>query len=138
MRSWDYNASFPQYQIAVYDRDTGRTYTRSSRYGSAFRPTLSPDGRWLVYGSRFEDQTGLRLRDLESGAERWLVYPVQRDDLESIADRDALPGMSFTPDSRELVASWGGRIWRVPVAGGDPVAVPFRVREEIAMGPEVR
>ncbi len=136
--SWEYNAAFPQYQLAVYDRETGETYTRTSRYGSAFRPTVSPDGRWLVYGSRHEDQTGLRIRDLETGDERWLRYPVQRDDKESIADRDVLPGMDFTPDSREVLASYGGRIWRLPIDGGDPVEVPFRVREEFAMGPEVQ
>ena len=114
-RLWQYNAIFPQYQLAVYDRDTGERYTRSSRYGSAFRPTVSPDGRWLVYGTRHEHQTGLRLRDLDTGEERWLAYPVQRDDQESVASSDVLPGMSFTPDSSELVASYGGKIWRVPI-----------------------
>lgn len=135
--SWQYNASFPQYQLAVYDRETGRTYARSARYGSAFRPTLSPDGRWLAYGTRHEDKTGLRLRDLRTGEERWLAYPVQRDDQESIADRDVYPGMSFTPDSKELVASFGGKIWRIPIDGGAPIPVPFRVRGDLAVGPNL-
>lgn len=136
--SWDYNAAFPQYQLALYDRETGEVYNRTSRYGSAFRPTVSPDGRWLVYGSRHEDQTGLRIRDLDSGDERWLAYPVQRDDKESIADRDVLPGMDFTPDSREVLASYDGKIWRLPVDGGDAVEIPFRVNEEFVIGPEVK
>jgi len=136
--SWNYNAALPQYQLAVYDRDTGETFTRTSRYGSAFRPTISPDGHWLVYGSRHEDRTGLRIRDLGTGDERWLAYPVQRDEQESIADRDVLPGMDFTPDSREVVASYGGRIWRIPVDGSDPIPVPFHVDETFVMGPEVR
>ena len=137
-RLWQYNAIFPQYQLAVYDRETGEQYVRTSRYGSALRPTLSPDGAWLVYGTRHEDQTGLRLRELASGDERWLAYPVQRDDQESVAGADTLPGMSFTPDSSELVVSYGGRIWRVPVAeGAEPIAVPFRVRTELEIGPEL-
>ena len=136
--SWDYNAALPQYQLAVYDRETGEVYDRTSRYGSAFRPTVSPDGRWLVYGSRHEDQTGLRIRDLDSGDERWLAYPVQRDDKESIADRDVLPGMDFTPDSREVVASYGGKIWRLPVDERDPIEVPFRVNEDFVIGPQVK
>ena len=137
-RLWQYNAIFPQYQLAVYDRETGEQYVRTSRYGSALRPTLSPDGAWLVYGTRHEDRTGLRLRELASGDERWLAYPVQRDDQESVAGADTLPGMSFTPDSSEVVVSYGGRIWRVPLAEGDePTPVPFRVRTELEIGPEL-
>lgn len=134
---WQYNAIFPQYQLAVYDRETGETYTRTSRYGSAFRPTLSPDGRWLVYGTRFEAETGLRLRDLTTGEERWLAYPVQRDDQESIASRDVLPGMSFTPDGAEVVVSYGGKIWRLPVDGGEAIPVPFTVNVDLEVGPKL-
>lgn len=135
--TWEYNSPGADYQLWVYDRDTGESSSRSGRYGGAFRPTLSPDGRWLVYGSRHVSETGLRLRDLESGDERWLAFPVQRDDQESRAGRDAYPGMSFTPDSREVVAFWGGRIWRVPVDGSAPSEIPFRVEASIPMGPEV-
>ena len=135
--AWQYNAIFPQYQLGVYDRDTGRSYTRTSRLGSAFRPTISPDGKWLVYGTRHETETGLRIRDLATGEERWLAYPVQRDDQESIATRDVLPGMDFTPDSSEVVVSYGGKIWRVPIDGSDPIAVPFSVDVELEIGPEV-
>jgi Tol biopolymer transport system component len=77
---WSYNAILPQYQIAVYDREAGTRTTMSSRYGSAFRPALSPDGKWLTYGSRYDAETGLVLRDLASGEERWLAYAIQRDD----------------------------------------------------------
>lgn len=135
--SWQYNAPLPQYQLYVYDRQNGQDYARSFRYGSAFRPTISPDGRWLVYGSRIEDKTGLRVRNLDSGDERWLVMEAQRDDQESIADRDVLPGMSFTPDSKELVASFGGKLWRVPVASGNPIPVPFQIDVDVEIGPKL-
>ena len=134
---WEYNSGMRQYQLAIYDRETGESTTRSFRYGGAFRPVLSPDGRWLVYGSRHVAETGLRIRDLDSGDERWLAFPVQRDDQESRATRDAYPGMSFTPDSREVIAYWGGGIWRVPVDGSEPTPIPFRVDVEMAIGPEV-
>ena len=134
---WQYNAQFPQYQLAVYDRETGLSHVRSNRYGSGIRPTLSPDGKWLVYGTRHEEHTGLVLRNLDTGAERWLAYPVQRDDQESRASRDALPGMSFTPDSEHLIASYGGKIWSIPVNGGDAREIPFRVRFDLEAGPPV-
>ena len=134
---WTYNAQFPQYQLAVYDRETGENYTRTSRYGSGVRPTPSPDGRWLVYGTRHDFHTGLRIRDLESGDERWLAYPVQHDDQESRATLDVLPGMSFTPDSRQLVASYGGKIWKLDVIDGGAEEIPFRVQYDLALGPLV-
>ncbi len=135
---WQYNATFPQYQLAAYDRETGRRTTMSRRYGSGIRPALSPDGKWLVYGSRHDTETGLRIRDLQTGEERWLAYPVQRDDQESRAPLDALPGFAFTPDSRAIVVSYGGEIWRVPVDGGTPAKIPFTADVELEMGPEVR
>lgn len=135
---WQYNAIFPQYQLAVYDRETGKRTVMTARYGSGLRPTLSPDGRWLVYGSRHDAETGLRIRDLQTGAERWLVYPVQRDDQESRAPLDVLPGFSFTPDSRAIIVSYGGEIWRVPVDDGAPTRIPFTVDVELELGPELR
>ncbi|HUH12158.1 MAG TPA: amidohydrolase family protein [Longimicrobiales bacterium] len=135
--TWQYNSPMGEYQLAVYDRETGELDRRSFRYGGAFRPTLSPDGRWLVYGTRHVGQTALRVRDLRSGAEHWLAFPVQRDDQESQATRDAYPGMSFTPDSRELVATWGGKLWRVPVEGGSAREIPFQVDVALPLGPVV-
>ncbi len=135
--SWNYNASMPQYQLATYDRQTGNIATQTSRYGSGFRATLSDDGKYLVYGTRNDEHTGLVIRELKTGDERWLAYPVQHDDQESRASRDVLPGMSFTPDSKFLVTSYGGKIWKVPVDGGDAVEIPFRVANTIDMGPEL-
>ncbi len=136
--AWNYNAQLPQYQIGTYDRENGQNSVITSRYGSAFTPTLSPDGKWLVYGSRYEDQTGLVLRNLASGDEKWLAYPVQRDEQESIAPLGVLPAMSFTPDSKELVASYGGKLYRIPVAGGDAIEIPLDVDVELEMGPRVK
>src|ERR1044071_1680546 len=110
----------------------------TSRYGSAFRPALSPDGKWLVYGTRWHSETGLRIRDLGSGEERWLAYPVQRDEQESRATLDVLPGYSFTPDSRSIVVSYGGEIWRVPVDGSAAAKIPMSVPVRLDIGPEVK
>lgn len=134
----EYNVDFPTYQLRVYDRDTGESTVMTSRYGSAIRPTLSPDGRWLVYGTRHEGLTGLRIREMDTGEERWLAYPVQRDDIESVAPMDALPGFAFTPDSEQVVASYGGGIWRIAVDGSGQEEVPFEADVDIPLGPEVR
>ena len=135
--AWNYNAQMPQYQLAVYDRDNGEVEVKTARYGSAFTPVLSPNGNFLVYGSRYNDQTGLILRDLKTGDEKWLAYPVQRDEQESIAPMGVLPAMSFTPDSKEVVASYGGKFYRIPVAGGNAINIPFQMETELLLGARV-
>ena len=137
MNAWNYNAQLPQYQLAVYDRETGETEVKTARYGSAFTPVLSPDGKWLVYGSRHNDQTGLIIRDLKSGDEKWFAYPVQRDEQESIAPLGVLPAMSFTPDSKNLIASYGGKFHSIPAAGGNAINIPFEMETEFLLGPSV-
>ena len=135
---WQYNAIFPQYQLGRYDRQTGKSTTMTSRYGSAIRPAVSPDGKWLVYGTRYDHQTGFRIRDLASGDERWLAYPVQRDDQEARSTLDVLPGYSFTPDGSAIVTTYGGKIWRVPVDGSAATEIPFTANISLELGPEVR
>ena len=134
---WTYDALFPEYQLVRYDRDTGRRTRLSSRYGSAFRPALSPDGSLLVYGTRHEDVTGLRVRELATGEERWLRVPVQRDDMESRATLDILPGYAFTPDGSALITFWGGGLWHLPVDDSPATEIPFRVDVTLHAGPRL-
>ncbi|HTI03814.1 MAG TPA: amidohydrolase family protein [Gemmatimonadales bacterium] len=133
-----YNLTFPEWEIAIQDRQTGRVYNQTDLYGGAMRPVLSPDGKWLVYVTRYDAETGIRLRNLQTGDERWLVYPVQRDDQESRFTRDLYPGSSFTPDSKALIVSYGGKIWRVEVPSGTATAIPFTAHVQQSLGPLVR
>lgn len=135
--AWNYNAQLPQYQIGTYNMENGDLSTITSRYGSAFTPTLSGDGKWLVYGSRFEDKTGLILRNLIDGNEEWLAYPVQRDEQESIAALGVLPAMTFTPDHKNLIASYGGKIYNINVASKQAKNIPFSVSLELEFGPQL-
>ena len=135
--AWNYNAMMPQYELGVYDRENAKLNTISSRYGSGFTPVLSKDGKWLVYGSRYEDKTGLVIRDLKTGDEKWLAYPVQRDEQESIAPMGVLPAMSFTPDSKSLIASYGGKFYRIPIDGSRITEIPFSADVELELGPKL-
>jgi len=127
-----------EYQLAVYDRQTGEIYPGSNAQGAGLRPVLSPDGRWLVYATRFHENTGLRLRDLRSGEETWLLYPGQFD-VQSAqhASWDLMPGSSFTPDSKFLVTTLQGKIWKVSIPDGGRTLIPFTAEVEQPLGPAV-
>lgn len=133
--AWNYNAQLPQYQIMSFDREDADTEIITSRYGSAFTPTLSDDGKWMVYGSRFEEHTGLVLRNLKTGKERWLAYPVQRDDQESIAPLGVLPAMAFTPDNEHLITSYGGKLYSININNNEASEIPFSVDVDLDLGP---
>src|SRR5947208_3984812 len=130
MGLFSYNVRFPLWQIHRFDRETGDTATITNAQGSAMRPVLSPDGKLLVYATRYETQTGLRVRNLESGEERSLIYPCTRDDQESVASRDTMPGYAFLPDGKSLIVPIGGKIQRVDVETGRAAVVPFTAKVE--------
>ena len=120
-----YNQTSLGWQIGVLDRETGRIFTKTNAVGSGMRPELSPDGKWLAYGTRNNADESLILRDLETGDERVLVAKIQRDDQESRANRDLLPTFSFTPDSKSVVLAHHGHFWRANVADGKETMIPF-------------
>jgi Tol biopolymer transport system component/imidazolonepropionase-like amidohydrolase len=131
---FSYNVQFPLWQIRRYDRETGETSTITNAQGSAMRPAISPDGKTLVFATRYDTHTGLKAKDLTTGEERWIKYPVTRDDQESRATRDTFPGYSFTADGRELVVTREGKIQRMSVADGATKVIPFTAKVSLDVG----
>ncbi|MDX2032480.1 MAG: amidohydrolase family protein [Blastocatellia bacterium] len=132
--AFNYNAIFPLWQIYRFDRETSEILRLTNAQGSAMRPVLSPDGKHLVYATRHQLKTALRVRDLETNEERWLISGVTRDDQESRATRDTFPGYDFTPDGKSLIVLIDGKIKRVDFATGQATTIPFsaKVDAEIA------
>ena len=128
------------YQIAQLDRDNGRLLVRTHEHEGAFRPVPSPDGRWLLYATRHDARQALKLIDLTTGEDRWLTMDVQRDDSQGggARDRDVYPKSAFTPDSKAVITSYDGRIWRVTVPTGEAVEIPFTAKVEQQLGPLVK
>jgi Tol biopolymer transport system component/imidazolonepropionase-like amidohydrolase len=136
-RLFSYNVTSAPYQIYRFDRETGESTRVTGAQGGGMRPMLTPDGKHLVYATRFDNKTGYRIREMETGEERWLLYPVTRDDHESAATRDTMPGSAFTPDGKELVTTLGGKIARVDIASGKTTIIPFQAKVEQDIGPRV-
>jgi len=130
---------FPATQIVRYETSSGITEQLTRNDGGAVRPILSADGNLLVYGTRRETETGLRIRDLRTGADRWLTYPVQRDAQENFRppSRDLLPGFAFSADDKSVIFNAEGKIWRVYIESGEKVEIPFTAEVGLDIGPDL-
>ncbi len=131
-------AQFPLWQIVRFDRDTSETATVTNAQGSAMRPTISPDGKSLVYATRYDTKTALRVRDLETNQEQWLINNVTRDDQESRATRDTFPGYAFMPDGKSLIVPIDGKIKRVDFTTGQATVIPFSAKVDMEIAARLR
>lgn len=132
------NTPLPHWSIARRDLQTGTEETIITAPGAAMRPTLSHDGRMLVYGSRRGNETGLRVRDLETGEDRWLDITVDRDSQEGGYFNDLLPRIAFTSDDKALVTSAGGKLVRFDIATGARSEIPFTAAVKLPLAPNSR
>jgi Tol biopolymer transport system component len=131
------NSGFPLWQVARLDRQSGKEELFVQEQGSAFSPLLSPDSTKLLYATRYDTETGLRVKDLKTDEDRWLKYPIQRDDQETFfhPSSDLIPRYAFTPDGSAVLASYGGKINRIEIATGRSSIVPFKANVSIDIGP---
>ncbi len=129
-----YNLKFPMWQIARIDLKSGDEDVLTRAQGSAFRPMISPDGSRLVYATRYEQMTGLRIRDLDSGEDEWLAFPVEKDLQEAWFERDLLPGSAFAPDGESIITTMNGKLVRIDTRTKVVVDIPFQVdiRKQVA------
>jgi len=136
-RDFSYNSMFPLWQIKRKDRKTGEEDAIIEQPRSAMRPLLSPDGKFLLYVTRHETESGLRLRNLQTGEDHWVRYPVTRDDQEAIFSRDLFPGYAFLPGGKEIVYNQDGKIRRLSLESGAESAIPFSAEVSQDLGPKL-
>lgn len=142
------DSSVGDFQLRRLELATGRitpiTQGRSQQQGrltsgGAFAPEVSPDGRLLAFGRRIPDglleyrghvfgpRTGLWLRDLESGAERLIMDPVEWDMTQEITRAaPVLPRYAWSADGTRILLSQGGGIRVLDVSDGTVATIPFR------------
>ena len=111
-----------------------RSYRPDLVLGTFFRPLPSPDGKLLVYATRYGPELWLRVLDLQTRDDRWLTRLAEHDELESAAWRDFAPHYAFAPDSRSLIVNDGGKIERVSLADGTKADIPFTAEVRLPLG----
>jgi len=136
-RDFSYNSMFPLWQIKRKDRKTGDEDVIIQQPESAMRPLISADGKFILYISRYETETGLRERNLETGEDHWVRYPITRDDQEAIFSRDLFPGYAFLPGAKEIVYNQDGKIRRLNLATGAEQVIPFTANVSLDLGPKL-
>ncbi len=121
------------YAIFRKDLESGEIRRLVAGLGGAVRPQPSPDGRWLAYVRRVRNKSVLMRLDLESGESVALFDGLSKDAQETWAIFGVHPGFGWTPDSRALVFSAQGRLWKLGVDGGTPAEIPFHatVRQQL-------
>ncbi|MBL8271678.1 hypothetical protein, partial [Steroidobacter sp.] len=132
--------SLPVWKIVRRDLRTDQEVTVVHAPGSAMHPVLSPNGQRLVYATRVDGQTGLRLRDLVSGADRWLAYPVQFDAQATSGFKSSglMPIFTFTADGSALLLSLNGKIQRMQIDSGAATAIAFTADISLDVGPRLQ
>jgi len=115
---------------------TAEQQYRSSN-GGAVAPEISPDGRWLTFSRRipngtisykghmFGPRSALWLRDMNTGAERIVMDPIEVEMAEQFGTPRILPGYSWASDSKSIVITQGGKIHRLWIDSGKVENIPF-------------
>jgi len=128
---------FPNWSIVRHDLATGKDEPLITGQGGAMRPALSHDGHLLAYASREGEQTGLRLRDLDTGADRWLRLPIDHDSQDQGYYADLEPRFAFAQDDRSLILSVNGKLARLAL-DGTLTDIPFTAPVKLGLGPQLR
>lgn len=128
----------PNWQIARRDLRTGAEDTAVSAPGGALHPALSHGGTLLAYASRNGAETGLRLRNLVTGEDRWIAARIDHDAQEGGYYADLTPRFTFAPDDKSIVMGLNGGIARLDIASGKVTPIPFTAAVDQAMGPLTR
>jgi eukaryotic-like serine/threonine-protein kinase len=100
------------YDIGVLDLESGAMSPLIASAAEERGASLSPDGRWLVYGSNETGRFELYLRSLTSGARK------TRISLDGIDT-----GGVWAPDGRTIYYAKSGKMIAVPVSDGPELSV---------------
>lgn len=121
-------------QVKRLDRGAGTVRELTDNFSAALRPRLTPNGRWLTYGTFEDGEMVLRARELATNRERTVKRGIEHSAAFGGSSLDELPGYGFSPDGRFVFLSYGGKIHRISMADNTAVDVPFHVATTLQVG----
>jgi Tol biopolymer transport system component len=105
-------------RLWLVERGTGRATPLTAPTGAALAPTFAPDGhRIAFFAADSADRTQLWVMVVDSAG----AAPVRLTGQADVTPTRA----RWTRDGRSLLYGADGRLWKVSVAGGTPVEIPF-------------
>jgi Tol biopolymer transport system component len=118
-------------QIMRLDRHTGDIAAITRTPSGAARPAISSDGEWMVYVANIDAMGGLRLRNLVTDEDQWLVFPIDRE------HPNQRTRFTFTSDGSAVVFVSDGTFHEVDVRTRDVREISFRAQVEQQLGPRI-
>jgi Tol biopolymer transport system component/imidazolonepropionase-like amidohydrolase len=116
-------------QVMRLDQRTGDIAPITLAPSGGARPAISPDGEWMVYVADVDAMSGLRLRNLATDEDEWLVFPI---DWEALNNRTRF---TFTPDGHAVVFVKDGTFHEVDIRTKDVRGIPFTAQVDKELGP---
>ncbi len=126
------------YQIFRRDLQEAKTQAFVSGPGGAIRPGPSPDGKYLAFVRRVNNQSTLFIKNTQTGVEQAAWPELERDMQEAWAIHGVYPGFCWLPDSKEIVIWAKGGLWRVNPFTGRAQSIAFHVKDSREIRPALR
>lgn len=131
----------PNSQIYVTKRlefETGEITSIAGGPGSASRPMVSHNGKYLAFVKRVRTETVLFLQDLKTG-EEWPIYDaLNKDQMEAWAIFGTYPNYAWSPDDKFIYLWAGGKIQKLDVNSLAITNIPFQVDNTIKIAEALR
>lgn len=119
------------FAITRYDRHTGEEERFISGSGGAVVPTPSPDGKYVAFIRRVKNNTGLFLKDLETGLETPVFLNLERDMQEGFGTEGYFAYFDWTPQSDAIIFWTGGKFHTLTIASGSIDTLDVKVKSTL-------
>ncbi|HXC03118.1 MAG TPA: hypothetical protein VNZ86_00125, partial [Bacteroidia bacterium] len=121
-------------KLYVYDLNLHTSKAISDKLGSFQQAALSPDGRWWCYITDSNSRKCLIIEDLVNRVSRILVTSLIQIAPKYVLKQVPTQHFSFSPDSKYVFISYGGKIHRVDMQDGGDTIIPFVAKVKSDLG----